>query len=136
MDIYVGNISYDTTEASLSKAFEPHGTVVTARIVTDKLSGRSRGFGFVKMADAQEAAQAIEAINGSELDGMVLTVNEARPREERPARDFHREGRGGFDRGRGGPQRSGGFGNNRGHGHNRNGGGGSFGHRSRGGFGS
>ncbi|MDR0444929.1 MAG: RNA-binding protein [Puniceicoccales bacterium] len=140
MDIYVGNLSYDTTEASLREAFEAHGAVTTARIVTDKISGRSRGFGFVEMADAQEGARAIEATNGSELDGMVLTVNEARPREERPARDF-RHSSGGFERhgSGGGPRHSGGFsgGNS---GHRRTGGGGfgrrpgGFNSRGRGGF--
>ncbi|MDR0728262.1 MAG: RNA-binding protein, partial [Puniceicoccales bacterium] len=109
MDIYVGNLSYDTSELSLRTAFEAHGTVAKARVVTDKISGRSRGFGFVEMPDAREASRAIEALNGSELDGMALTVNEARPREDRP-RDFRREGGGGFQRDyQSGPRRSGGF---------------------------
>jgi len=127
MDIYVGNLSYDTTEATLREAFAAHGTVHMARIVTDRDTGRSRGFGFVEMADPQEAAAAIGALNGAELDGMVLTVNEARPREERPSRDFHPGGgssRYGNDRG--GPRRSGGFGDR---GRSRDGG--NFGFRSR-----
>ncbi|MDR3143681.1 MAG: RNA-binding protein [Puniceicoccales bacterium] len=135
MDIYVGNLSYDTSELSLRTAFEVHGIVAKARVVTDKISGRSRGFGFVEMPDAQEATRAIEALNGSELDGMVLTVNEARPREDRPARDFRREGGGGgFQRDyQSGPRRSGGF-NDRYRGNGHRFGDRSGGSRNRGGF--
>lgn len=80
MNIYVGNLSFDTRDEGLRSAFAQHGTVDSARIVADRESGRSRGFGFVEMNDEDEARAAIEALNGTELDGRVLTVNEARPR--------------------------------------------------------
>jgi len=84
--LYVGGIAYATKEESLKAAFEQAGEVVSAKIVTDKFSGRSRGFGFVEMADDDGAAKAIEMWNGQELDGRKLIVNEARPMEERPPR--------------------------------------------------
>jgi len=84
--LYVGGISYTTKEDALKAAFEQAGAVESAKIVTDKFSGRSRGFGFVDMATDEEAAKAIEMWNGQELDGRKLIVNEARPMEERPPR--------------------------------------------------
>ncbi|MCA1906609.1 MAG: RNA-binding protein [Desulfarculus sp.] len=81
--IYVGNLSFNTTEATLRGAFERYGTVHSARLITDQMTGRPRGFGFVEMDNA-EAEAAINAINGSELDGRVLKVNEAQPRQPRP----------------------------------------------------
>ncbi|MBI3495232.1 RNA-binding protein [Candidatus Berkelbacteria bacterium] len=81
--LYVGSLSYDTTEESLKKAFEQAGTVESAMIIMDKMSGRSKGFGFVEMATDEEATKAIEMWNGKELDGRTVVVNEARPREER-----------------------------------------------------
>ncbi|HSH00862.1 MAG TPA: RNA-binding protein [candidate division Zixibacteria bacterium] len=81
MNIYIGNLSFDTTEANLRQAFEAHGEVTTVNIVTDKHSGNSRGFGFVEMAQQAEATAAINALNGHELDGRALNVNEARPRD-------------------------------------------------------
>jgi RNA recognition motif-containing protein len=83
LNIYVGNLSFDTTERDLESAFASYGTVSTARIATDRDTGRARGFGFVEMPNAAEAQSAISAMNGKELQGRTLTVNEARPREER-----------------------------------------------------
>lgn len=80
-NIYVGNLSYDTTSEGLRQAFEPYGEVTSASVITDRETGRSRGFGFVEMSDGGDAA--IEALNGQELQGRRLTVNEARPRRER-----------------------------------------------------
>ena len=84
--LYVGGISYNTTENSLSSAFAKAGEVSSVAIITDKMTGRSKGFGFVEMASEDGAKAAIEMWNGKELDGRKLTVNEARPREERPSR--------------------------------------------------
>ena len=86
LNIYVGNLSYEATEEGLTTAFGAHGQVDSARIITDRYTGRSRGFGFVEMANSDEAQAAIEALNGTEMGGRTLTVNEARPREERPER--------------------------------------------------
>ena len=83
MNIYVGNLSFDTTENELERAFATYGAVTTARIATDRDTGRARGFGFVEMASNEEAQAAIRALNGSELQGRTLTVNEAKPREDR-----------------------------------------------------
>ena len=83
MDIYVGNLSYDITVDELREAFEQHGEVTSAKMVTDRDTGRSKGFGFVEMSSGNEATAAINALNGKEVDGRALTVNEARPREDR-----------------------------------------------------
>ena len=83
MNIYVGNLSFDETEQSLETAFAAHGEVSSARIITDRETGRSRGFGFVEMSDQSAAQAAIAALNGKDLNGRELTVNEARPREDR-----------------------------------------------------
>jgi len=93
--LYVGGISYDTTEDGLRQAFEQAGTVESVKIITDSDSGRSKGFGFVEMATPEEAQAAIEMWNGKELDGRTLVVNEARPLEDRGNR---RDG-GGFQGG-------------------------------------
>src|SRR3954463_10847252 len=81
-NIYVGNLSFEATAADLETAFGPHGTVQRAQIVTDRETGRSRGFGFVEMSEGGDAA--IQALNGTQLQGRTLPVNEAKPREERP----------------------------------------------------
>lgn len=81
MKLYVGNLSFNTTDDDLRDAFNPHGNVVTASVVTDRETGRARGFGFVEMGDGGDAA--IQALHGSELQGRTLTVNEARARAER-----------------------------------------------------
>ena len=84
-NIYVGNLSYNSTEDTLRSAFEQYGSVLSARVITDRETGRSRGFGFVEMDD-DAADQAIAGMNGADLDGRQLKVNEARPREPRPPR--------------------------------------------------
>ncbi len=82
--LFVGNLSYDVTENDLQDAFAAHGTVVEANLMMDRATGRPRGFGFVTMSTPEEAQKAIEALNGKQLAGRALTVNIARPREERP----------------------------------------------------
>lgn len=82
--LFVGNLSFDTTENDLQDAFAAHGTVTEANIMMDRMSGRPRGFGFVTMSTPEEAQKAIAAMNGAQLGGRALTVNIARPREERP----------------------------------------------------
>ena len=82
--LFVGNLSFNTTENDLQDAFAAHGTVVETNLMLDRVSGKPRGFGFVTMSTPEEAQKAIEALNGAELDGRALTVNIARPREERP----------------------------------------------------
>jgi RNA recognition motif-containing protein len=104
MNIYVGNLSFTTTEADLKEAFQAFGEVQSASIIKDKYSGESRGFGFVEMPNKDEAEKAIAGLNGKDLKGRNLTVNEARPRTDRP-----RTG-GGFGGGRGGSRGGGGFG--------------------------
>jgi len=99
--LYVGGLSYDTTEDSLKEAFAKAGTVESAAIITDKMSGRSKGFGFVEMSSDEEAQKAIEMWNGKEFEGRNLTVNEARPMEERPRRNFSDNRGGGFNKSRG-----------------------------------
>ncbi len=84
--LYVGGVSYNTTEDGLRVAFSKAGEVASVAIITDKMTGRSKGFGFVEMASEADAKAAIEMWNGKELDGRKLTVNEARPKEERPSR--------------------------------------------------
>lgn len=98
MNIYVGNLPRATTEEQLRQAFEAHGRVSSAAIIKDKFTGESRGFGFVEMPEKNEAQAAIAALNGKDFGGRTLTVNEARPREERP-----RMGGGGFGDRRDGP---------------------------------
>jgi cold-inducible RNA-binding protein len=83
MRIFIGNLAFATTEEELGQLFEPYGTVERVQIVTDRETGRSRGFGFVEMPDAAEAQAAIAGLNGTSLGGRPLTVNEARQREER-----------------------------------------------------
>jgi RNA recognition motif-containing protein len=100
--LYVGGLSYDTTEATLKEAFSAAGTVESATIIIDKMTNRSKGFGFVEMVTDEEAQKAIETLNGKELDGRTLTVNEARPMEARAPRQggYNRDNRGGFGGGR------------------------------------
>ena len=81
-NLYIGNLSFSTTAADLEQLFGQYGTVTNAQLITDRETGRSRGFGFVEMSSGVE--EAIQAINGAEFQGRQLTVNEARPREERP----------------------------------------------------
>lgn len=93
--LYVGGLSYSTTSDALKEAFSAAGNVESAIVITDKMSGRSKGFGFVEMSNDDDAAKAIDMFNGKELDGRTITVNEARPFEPRP------RGEGGFKRGGG-----------------------------------
>jgi cold-inducible RNA-binding protein len=103
MKLYVGNLSFQTTEGALEELFAQFGTVTEAMLVMDKMTQRPRGFGFVTMGTAEEAQKAIDALNGKNVDGRNLIVNEARPREERPPRrDF---GGGGGSGGGGAGQR-------------------------------
>ncbi|MBU6400569.1 MAG: RNA-binding protein [Verrucomicrobia bacterium] len=97
--LYVGNLSYDATENDLQDLFAAHGAVTSVDLIMDKATGRSRGFAFVTMETKEAADAAVQALNGKSVNGRPLTVNEARPREERPGRSF---GGGG---GRGGPRR-------------------------------
>jgi RNA recognition motif-containing protein len=84
--IYVGGLPYSVTEQELSDLFSQHGTVESARVISDKFTGQSRGFGFVEMKTDEEAQKAISALNGTQMGGRTITVNEARPQEQRPAR--------------------------------------------------
>ena len=115
--LYVGNLSYQVDSSELEQLFSQHGQVLSAQVINDRDTGRSKGFGFVEMANDSEAEAAIQALNGQEHGGRALTVNEARPREER--------GFGGGGGGGGGGGRRGGFG----------GGGGGGGGGGRGGYG-
>ena len=98
-NLYVGNLPHSTTEAELREVFEAHGAVEKITLVTDRDTGRSRGFAFVEMGNASEADKAIAALNGTALGGRPLTINEAKPKTERPRGGFQRSDRGG---GRGG----------------------------------
>ena len=100
--LYVGGLPYSVTEGRLEEIFSQHGSVLSARVISDKFTGQSRGFGFVEMASGEEAQKAMEALNGTQLDGRTLVVNEARPQERR-------QGGGGG----GGGMRKGGGGRNR-----------------------
>ena len=103
--LYVGNLTYDVTDSALEQLFAAHGTVQSAQVIMDRDTGRSKGFGFVEMGSDQEAQAAIQALNGQEVEGRTLTVNEARPRTE--------GGGGGGRGGRGGGGGRGGFGGRR-----------------------
>jgi RNA recognition motif-containing protein len=100
MNIYVSHLSWNTTSDSLQQLFSQFGEVSSARIITDRESGRSRGFGFVEMPNDEEGQKSIDTLNGTDFEGMNISVNVARPREERPSNG------GGYNRG-------GGFGNRR-----------------------
>lgn len=107
--LFVGSLAWETTDADLRQAFEQAGTVVSATVIMDKMSGRSKGFGFVEMGSPEEAQAAVDMWNGKELGGRAIVVNVARPMEERaPRRDFNND-------------RSGGYGNRGGYGGNRGG---------------
>ena len=131
-NIYVANLPYSTGDDELRQAFEAHGAVDKATVIKDRDTGRSRGFGFVEMANDDEANAAIEAMNGSEMDGRPLTVNEARPRAPRSGGGGGGYGGGGGNRGGGG--RYGGGGGNRGGGGGYGGGGGGYNRGGGGGY--
>src|SRR5689334_14579685 len=107
--LYVGNLSYDISDNELKELFAPHGNVRSAQVIADRDTGRSKGFGFVEMGSDQEAQNAITALNGKEVGGRALTVNEARPREERGGGGGGGGGggRGGYGGGGGGGGRGG-----------------------------
>jgi RNA recognition motif-containing protein len=113
MKLYVGNLSFQTSSEDLQQLFAQAGTVESASVVEDRETGRSRGFGFVEMASKEDGEKAIQQFNGTDLNGRNLTVNEARPREDRG-------GRGGFGGNRGGGGGRGGFGGGGGGGQDRN----------------
>jgi len=121
--LYVGNLSYNTTGSDLEQLFGQHGSVTSAEVISDRDTGRSKGFGFVQMGSDAEAQAAIAALNGQQHDGRALTVNEAKPREDRP------RGGGGGGGGRGGYGGGGGGGGRGGYGGG--GGGGRSGGRDR-----
>ncbi len=101
MNIFVGNLPYGVTDHELREAFEAHGEVSSASVILDKMTGKSRGFGFIEMPNDDQAREAINALNDSELLGRPIRVNEARPREARPPRRDGGGGGGGFRGGRG-----------------------------------
>jgi RNA recognition motif-containing protein len=113
MNIYVGNLPFETTEDSLQVTFTEYGSVDTARVITDRMTGRSRGFGFIEMPNNDEAEEAIKALNGKDFNGRALTVNEARPREDRPSGGSGGSGGGGGGGGYGGSGGGGGGGGQR-----------------------
>ena len=102
MNIFVGNLPYGVTDHDLRQAFEAHGAVSSASVILDKFTGKSRGFGFIEMPNAGEATAAIAELNGKELQGRAMRVNEAQPREDRPPRRERSGGGGGGDWGGGG----------------------------------
>jgi RNA recognition motif-containing protein len=113
--LYVGNLSYDTDSSGLEQLFSQHGTVQSAEVIADRDTGRSKGFGFVEMGSDQEAQAAIAALNGTDYEGRALTVNEAKPRENRPGGGGgggggRRGGGGGYGGGGGGGGGRGGYG--------------------------
>jgi len=125
MKLYVGNLPYSTTSPDLERLFTPYGAVSSAQVIEDRLTGKSKGFGFVEMTASEDGQKAIAALNGKQFEGRTLTVNEARPREDRGG-----GGGGGGGRGFGGGDRDFGGGGGRGGRGGRGGGGG-----GRGGFG-
>src|SRR3954468_3184439 len=129
-NIYVGNLTWDTTADDLLALFQEHGSVSRAQVITDRETGRSRGFGFVEMNNDAEAQKAIDALNGADFKGRPLTVNEAKPREDRGGGGGGGGGRGGYGGGGGGGR--GGYGGGGGGGRGGYGGGGGGG---RGGYG-
>ena len=102
MNIYVGNLPYSIAQSDLEQLFAEYGPVKSANLIEDRDTGRSKGFGFVEMANTEDGEKAIEGLNGQTHDGRNLTVNVARPREERPRRDNNRGGGGGGYGGGGG----------------------------------
>src|SRR5204862_7576421 len=131
--LYVGNLSYDTSSSYLEQLFAQHGTVASAQVINDRDTGRSKGFGFVEMASDEEAAAAIAALNGQQHDGRTLTVNEAKPREDRGGGGGG-GGRGGYGGGGGRGGGGGGRGGGGGGGGGGRGGGGGGGGGGRGGW--
>jgi RNA recognition motif-containing protein len=98
MNLYVSNIAFRLKDDELRQAFEPYGEIVSSKIIMDRDTGRSRGFGFVEFSSREAGQAAIDALNGIDLGGKEISVSEARPREERPQRSFNND-RGGYNRG-------------------------------------
>jgi RNA recognition motif-containing protein len=113
MNLYVGNLLFDVAENDLKALFEPFGQVTEVRLIMDKFSGKSKGFGFIEMPSKEEAQKAIDGLNGKDMKGRAMTVNEAKPKVDRGGRGGFGGGRGGRGRGGyggGGGNRGGGFG--------------------------
>jgi len=101
MNIFVAGLSFKVNDADLLNLFEEYGTITSAKVITDRQSGRSKGYGFVEIEDQEAAEKAIAELNGAEYDGRTISVSEAKPREERPKRDFGgNRGGGGYNRNR------------------------------------
>lgn len=114
MNIYAGNLSFDVSEGDLRKAFEEFGEVTEVRLIMDKFSGKSKGFGFIEMPSKEEAEKAIAEMNGKDFNGRAINVNEAKPKVERGGRGGGGSRGGGGRRGGSGGKSRGGFGNSRG----------------------
>ncbi|MDH8701899.1 RNA recognition motif-containing protein [Dysgonomonadaceae bacterium PH5-43] len=99
MNIFIAGLSFKVNDADLATLFEEYGDLTSAKVITDRQTGRSKGYGFVEMEDNEAANKAIQELNGAEFDGRTISVSEARPREERPRRSFSNGG-GGFNRNR------------------------------------
>jgi RNA recognition motif-containing protein len=112
MNIYVSNLSFGTTNESLQELFAEYGEVISVNIITDRETGRSRGFGFVEMPNDAEGQNSIDELNETDFEGKTITVNVARPRTERNSGGYNRGG-GGYNRGGGGYNRGGGYNKNR-----------------------
>jgi RNA recognition motif-containing protein len=100
MNIFIAGLSFKVNDADLSNLFEEYGNITSAKVVTDRMTGRSKGYGFVEMEDNEAATKAITELNGAEFDGRTISVSEARPREERPRREFNNNRGGGYGRDR------------------------------------
>ncbi|MDR1719546.1 MAG: RNA-binding protein [Dysgonamonadaceae bacterium] len=100
MNIFIAGLSFKVNDADLAALFEEYGAVSTAKVIADRHTGRSKGFGFVEMDDNEAASKAISELNGAEYDGRTISVSEARPREERPSRDYGNNRGGGYNRNR------------------------------------
>jgi len=96
MNIFIAGLSYKVNDADLSNLFEEYGTITTAKVIVDRESGRSKGYGFVEMEDEESANKAIAELNGAEYDGRTISVSEAKPRQERPRREFNNNRGGGY----------------------------------------
>ncbi|WP_372775858.1 RNA recognition motif domain-containing protein [Mangrovibacterium sp.] len=108
MNIFVGNLNYNITEDDLREIFEEYGELSSVKLISDKFTGKSKGFGFVEMADDAEAKKAIEELNGAEVEGRTMVVNESIEKKREPRDNNRRPGGGGFGGGRGGDNRGGG----------------------------
>ena len=100
MNIFIAGLSFKVNDADLATLFEEYGELTSAKVITDRQTGRSKGYGFVEMEDNDAAGKAIEELNGAEYDGRTISVSEARPREERPKREFNNNRGGGYNRNR------------------------------------